>query len=95
MNAKWFVSVPAYWDVWGVWGACSETCGTGLKERNRECIYPACWNGVDCPDSNTDTDSCYERCCPGKSFLYCISFFIVLIDCMKLVNCNYLSFYKI
>ena len=49
---------PASWSEYGEWGTCSESCGEGTQERTRQCIYPDCWNALECVGSETETQAC-------------------------------------
>ncbi|XP_057298171.1 SCO-spondin-like isoform X3 [Hydractinia symbiolongicarpus] len=52
---------------WGSWvaGACSTTCGNGVRDRTRQCNNPAPANGGNtCDGSRTDQIACNEGLCP-------------------------------
>lgn len=42
-----FKIVPAEWTEWGNWTLCSETCGTGIRTKQRQCKPPRN-NGTAC-----------------------------------------------
>lgn len=53
--------------MWGEWGACSVTCGSGKSSRVRECNNPRPDKyGEDCPGSGTEHQNCEEKSCAGK-----------------------------
>ena len=52
---------------WGVWGACSRTCGSGTLTRIRSCDSPQCQG------NEYDTTQCSKPTCPG---IY------VIIECL-------------
>ena len=57
VNAFEFTA-PASWGNYGDWSECSVSCGTGIRTRPRECLYPACYNGVDCEGDPFETETC-------------------------------------
>uniref|UniRef100_A0A8C4ZHR6 ADAM metallopeptidase with thrombospondin type 1 motif, 3 n=1 Tax=Gadus morhua TaxID=8049 RepID=A0A8C4ZHR6_GADMO len=53
------------WGNWGKHGACSRTCGTGVRIRTRQCTSPAPSNGgQDCPGINYEYQLCNPDECP-------------------------------
>ncbi|WAR30290.1 TSP1-like protein [Mya arenaria] len=62
------------WSEWSVWGTCSQTCDTGVKQRGRTCANPSpAHGGQDCVGNSTDAAPCMiqETCkgCPAVSEL--------------------------
>ena len=54
---------------WQPYGACSKTCGGGVKKRTRTCTNPPPANGgKDCSGLGPDitTRKCNKQECPGK-----------------------------
>jgi len=57
---------------WGPWGACSVTCGRGVRQRTKQCS-----SGYDPPieEQETQTENCTgEQVCSegtGNSNLFC------------------------
>ncbi|XP_057298019.1 SCO-spondin-like isoform X2 [Hydractinia symbiolongicarpus] len=50
---------------WSSFGACSLTCGDGLKHRHRACTNPTpAHGGKACTGPTVDTQSCKEKECP-------------------------------
>ena len=43
---------------WSAWGQCSQTCGGGVKLRNRSCL-----GGSDCEGSTTEVQECNTDSC--------------------------------
>ena len=58
--------VNCSWGNWNNWSSCSNTCGLGSKTRTREVQTRARNQGSQCQGSPRDTQSCYDRDCPGK-----------------------------
>ncbi|KAJ3580630.1 hypothetical protein NHX12_034328, partial [Muraenolepis orangiensis] len=53
------------WAAWGKYGACSRSCGSGVRIRTRQCANPAPSNGgQDCPGVNYDYQLCNTDECP-------------------------------
>ncbi|CAL8249104.1 unnamed protein product [Merluccius merluccius] len=53
------------WGAWSKYGACSRSCGTGIRIRTRQCTDPAPSNGgQDCPGINYDYQLCNADECP-------------------------------
>lgn len=50
----------AIWDNWGTWGACTQTCGLGIRTRSRICLNGR--RGEDgCTGDDTDVTSCANQ----------------------------------
>ena len=43
------------WASWGFWSQCSQTCGAGVRNRQRSCLY-----GGKCPGSNMEEENCID-----------------------------------
>ena len=43
------------WTSWSSWGQCSQTCGTGVQHRTRNCTKPQ----QGCDGSDTETRQCF------------------------------------
>ncbi|XP_072048167.1 A disintegrin and metalloproteinase with thrombospondin motifs adt-1-like [Amphiura filiformis] len=56
-----FLTSEATWTSWTSWGSCSETCGSGLRTRQRNCLNPVA--GQTCSGSPTDSQHCYIQEC--------------------------------
>ncbi|XP_029454608.1 A disintegrin and metalloproteinase with thrombospondin motifs 3 [Rhinatrema bivittatum] len=53
------------WGSWTKFGACSRTCGTGVRFRTRQCNNPMPVNGgQDCPGVNFEYQLCSTEECP-------------------------------
>ncbi|EDO33872.1 predicted protein, partial [Nematostella vectensis] len=47
------------WSSWSNWTACNETCGGGVKSRNRTCTRPSPrYGGADCQGEGDEIKSC-------------------------------------
>ena len=44
---------------WDEWGICSSSCGTGVRQREREC-HPPLHGGKLCPLSLVDNELCEQ-----------------------------------
>uniref|UniRef100_A0A665VT70 Hemicentin-1 n=1 Tax=Echeneis naucrates TaxID=173247 RepID=A0A665VT70_ECHNA len=54
------------WGSWLPWSPCSETCGKGMQSRVRLCNNPPpSFDGPRCEGTDTQTQVCKERPCPG------------------------------
>lgn len=54
--------VNGQWSVWSTWSACTQTCGGGISQRERQCE-----NGKACEGSSTESRICNENPCPQAS----------------------------
>lgn len=53
---------------WSEWGSCSTMCGLGTQIRTRNCSNPEPSNGgLDCAGDTSESQSCDEGPCPGRS----------------------------
>ena len=59
--------VDGGWSAFGAYGACSKSCGGGLKKRYRTCSNPKPSNGGEqCSGTSEESASCNTKRCPGK-----------------------------
>lgn len=60
-------SVNGMWGSWTTWSACSQTCGYGVRERNRYCDNPKpAYNGTTCVGNGYQKIRCHAYYpCPG------------------------------
>ena len=56
--------VDCKWATYSPWTACTKTCGTGSKTRNRTCLRP-CEFGNDCIGLSSQSSECNIMACPG------------------------------
>ncbi|CAG2196010.1 Hemicentin-1,Coadhesin,Mucin-like protein,Receptor-type tyrosine-protein phosphatase gamma,Tyrosine-protein phosphatase non-receptor type 13,Properdin [Mytilus edulis] len=57
--------VDGGWSLWGSWGVCNVTCGTGQQSRRRICDSPAPENGgANCQGEEYDYNLCTQPTCP-------------------------------
>ena len=57
-------AIEGKFSVWGDWGECSVTCGTGSRSRDRTCTNPVPQNGgADCQGSSSETETCGKPPC--------------------------------
>ena len=55
--------VNCQWSPWGEWSQCSNTCGTGHKQKSRWIKTNAKNGGEPCQGSDTQIDVCVNRPC--------------------------------
>ena len=61
--------VDGAWGEWGEYSACSKICGTGTRERKRQCNDPSpLGEGKDCVGPHSEQKDCNTNPCPGKYF---------------------------
>lgn len=59
-------SQDCLWSVWSGWGACSVTCGDGVKHRNRTKVREVSGHGRPCDTDIADLEiTCTETACSG------------------------------
>ena len=59
--------VNGKWGKWTVWSPCSQTCGGGIRTRQRECNNPPPSNGgEDCKGKEMVQRKCNRKPCPGQ-----------------------------
>jgi len=51
-------------ETFGEWGACSQTCGNGIRRRARSVEHEAVNGGKSCNDSTQEVQGCKEAECP-------------------------------
>ncbi|KAK3602536.1 hypothetical protein CHS0354_003788, partial [Potamilus streckersoni] len=52
------------WALWGLWSACSTTCGIGIRHRSRTCTNPTpAHGGKYCDSDSTEYTACQIRTC--------------------------------
>ncbi|GLH06652.1 Obscurin [Gryllus bimaculatus] len=57
--------VDGDWGPWGNWSACSATCGSGVRFRERFCNNPSPEHGGEiCSGANRQHESCNSNPCP-------------------------------
>ena len=61
------MAVDGAWSVWASWTSCSQTCGWGLRRRDRFCIPPQ-YMGRTCHGEASHTEDCKSKTCPGVFF---------------------------
>ena len=61
-------SVDGQWGPFGSWSTCSQTCGGGVRTRQRSCDSPPPSNGgADCVGRATRERNCNTNACPGEN----------------------------
>ena len=64
------IIVHGNWNTWAVSSSCNQLCGSGTQQRIRYCNNPTPqYGGNTCYGSNTDTQYCIQRNCPGNPLL--------------------------
>ena len=62
--------VDGQWGPFGNWSTCSQTCGGGMRTRQRECNNPPPSNGgLDCVGSGLHQRRCNTDACPGEKYI--------------------------
>uniref|UniRef100_A0A8C6T5X9 Cartilage intermediate layer protein 2 n=1 Tax=Neogobius melanostomus TaxID=47308 RepID=A0A8C6T5X9_9GOBI len=59
-----FQCPPAKWSPWGLWGACSVSCGGGRRVRRRTCVKNS--PTVQCTGRPAEMQKCGKIPCPGS-----------------------------
>ena len=59
-------AIDGGWTLWGDWGFCSASCGSGFQERQRTCTNPfPAYGGLQCKGTAVETITCdYGVPCP-------------------------------
>uniref|UniRef100_A0A8C4ZJ04 SCO-spondin n=1 Tax=Gadus morhua TaxID=8049 RepID=A0A8C4ZJ04_GADMO len=52
------------WRAWGAWGACTQPCSGGFRQRHRQPLAPS--PGPHCRRQQTQSQSCNTGLCPGE-----------------------------
>ena len=67
VNVIWLIiaSVDGIWDIWSNWTECSHSCGTGERQRYRDCIGPF-YGGANCTGPDMEPEPCNTHECPGQ-----------------------------
>ena len=59
------------WSSWESWNSCTVSCGGGIKERTRICMYIRdAPQGKDCGEDSHENKTCGVAECPGEFFIY-------------------------
>lgn len=62
-----YFEVDGQWGDWEAWTTCPVTCGGGIKERTRICVFPKdAPQGADCGPDSHENKTCRTRDCPGS-----------------------------
>ena len=60
--------VDGQWGRFGSWSTCSQTCGGGIRTRQRSCDNPPPSNGgADCTGNAIRERECNTNACPGEN----------------------------
>ena len=59
-------TVDGQWGPFGSWSSCSQTCGGGIRTRQRACDNPPPSNGGEnCKGKKIEQRKCNRQACPG------------------------------
>ena len=58
--------VHCTWTKWGPWGACSASCGKGIKTRSRAISMADSHGGRKCVERLEKSTTCIIKECPGN-----------------------------
>ena len=58
------------WGSWGMWSACTPTCGNRTQGASRDALQNAEGGGMACEGMATRSRSCENVKCPGMFILY-------------------------
>ncbi|XP_045160489.2 SCO-spondin-like [Mercenaria mercenaria] len=62
---KHIITVDGVYTEWITWTQCTVTCGTGTRNRSRECTNPSPQHGgSDCVEPATESENCSTNPCP-------------------------------
>ena len=62
------MAVHGGWGDWSEWNPCSDTCGGGVRTRDRSCDSPTPAHGGNlCGGPANQTEECNMQECPGMS----------------------------
>ena len=79
--------VDCKWGDWEAWESCSESCGTGMKQRSRYFTQMAMHDGNNCTGQSTESQMCYNGPCHGSLFfIFFVShslFYVLFCSLMK------------
>ncbi|XP_053381729.1 ectin-like [Mercenaria mercenaria] len=65
-NKQLCLGIDGGWSNWGDWNTCSDSCGGGIKSRNRSCSNPTpSTNGKQCMGNFEQIGQCNKQLCPG------------------------------
>jgi len=65
--STFYHEVDGRWSTWTSFGACSVTCGGGLRTKTRSCSYdPVAPVGRNCTGPALFSEECNANECPGK-----------------------------
>ena len=56
--------VNGEWTEWTTWTMCTVSCGSGTRQRDRQCVGQA-HGGELCPGPDREATACNEFLCPG------------------------------
>ena len=77
------------WSDWSSFGACSKTCGTGVKIRTRTCTNPPPSNGgVPCQGLDKDCQNCATDSCASNNTLTLFHSIFLVYLCI-LFRCHF------
>ncbi|XP_053398910.1 SCO-spondin-like isoform X2 [Mercenaria mercenaria] len=77
-------AIDGHWTLWTLWSGCSETCGVGVRKRERFCDNPpAQFGGAPCMGIHEETEKCVTgvSCPVHGSWSFWSPWSVCMADC--------------
>ena len=66
ITTKAIANIFSAWTAWNAWSACSQTCGQGVRTRDRSCVDTTGHVTLGCAGQNINTQACNDQTCLGR-----------------------------